>query len=280
MKRSIRIIAAVCGILPCLVSVGCGEAVSTYASADMGSTVNTEQTEITETRVPTQELSATTKHTEPAPTEAPTEPEPAPEQTPTPDDPAGAELFEWNLILVNPWNKIPDGFTVELKNMGYGHYIDRRAYDDWQAMFDAAYGAGYAPVVCSSYRTHETQTYLYWNKVEEYRGYGYEESEAQRLAGGWVAVPDTSEHQLGLALDIVDSNYRGLDRAQEDTAAQKWLMENSYKYGFILRYSSDKSDITGINYEPWHYRYVGKEAAKEIYEQGVCLEEYLESKQG
>ncbi len=167
---------------------------------------------------------------------------------------------------------------MELKDIGYGQYIDARIYDAWEDMFDAAYAAGVQPVVRSSYRSHDTQTYLYWNKVEEWRGYGYEESEAQRQAGKWVAYPGTSEHQLGLALDIVDSGFRELDWAQENTQTQKWLMENSYKYGFILRYPYDKMDVTGINYEPWHYRYVGKEAAKEIYEAGVCLEEYLEMK--
>ena len=90
-----------------------------------------------------------------------------------------------------------------------------------------------------------------------------------------MARPGTSEHQLGLALDIVSTSYTNLDKKQERTKEQKWLMANSYKYGFILRYPSDKCDITGINYEPWHYRYVGKAAAKEIYEKGICLEEYL-----
>ena len=97
------------------------------------------------------------------------------------------------------------------------------------------------------------------------------EAEAAR----WVAKPGTSEHQTGLALDIVAAGYQILDEEQEDTAEQKWLMENSWKYGFILRYPSEKSDITGIGYEPWHYRYVGKAAAADIYRTGVCLEEYL-----
>ena len=97
------------------------------------------------------------------------------------------------------------------------------------------------------------------------------EAEAAR----WVAQPGTSEHQTGLALDIVAAGYQILDEEQEDTAEQKWLMENSWKYGFILRYPSEKSDITGIGYEPWHYRYVGKAAAADIYRTGVCLEEYL-----
>jgi len=98
---------------------------------------------------------------------------------------------------------------------------------------------------------------------------GYSEENARTEVGKVVAVPGTSEHQLRLAVDIVDIEN------QEKTAVQKWLMENSWRYGFILRYPNDKSDITGIVYEPWHYRYVGKEAAKEIYDLDVCLEEYL-----
>ena len=90
-----------------------------------------------------------------------------------------------------------------------------------------------------------------------------------------MAPPGTSEHQTGLALDIVAASYQLLDEGQEDTAEQQWLMANSWKYGFILRYPSEKSDITGIGYEPWHYRYVGRAAAAEIYHSGVCLEEFL-----
>jgi len=100
-------------------------------------------------------------------------------------------------------------------------------------------------------------------------------SPVEAEAARWVAKPGTSEHQTGLALDIVAAGYQILDEEQEDTAEQKWLMENSWKYGFILRYPSEKSDITGIGYEPWHYRYVGKAAAADIYRTGVCLEEYL-----
>lgn len=100
-------------------------------------------------------------------------------------------------------------------------------------------------------------------------------AKAPEEAGKVVAVPGTSEHQLGLAVDIVDTNYQILDEAQENTAVQKWLMEHSWEYGFILRYPSDKGHITGIIYEPWHYRYVGREAAREMYEQGLCMEEYV-----
>ena len=91
----------------------------------------------------------------------------------------------------------------------------------------------------------------------------------------WVARPGTSEHQAGLAVDIVSVEYQVLDEGQEDTPLQQWLMAHCWEYGFILRYPTDKSDLTGVGYEPWHYRYVGEEAAKAITEQGICLEEYL-----
>ena len=91
----------------------------------------------------------------------------------------------------------------------------------------------------------------------------------------WVARSGTSEHQTGLAVDIVDMSYQILDKKQESTPVQKWLMVHCAEYGFILCYPTDKSALTGINYEPWHYRYVGAEAAKEIMESGLCLEEYL-----
>ncbi len=105
------------------------------------------------------------------------------------------------------------------------------------------------------------------------QGYSYEE--AEELAGQVVAVPGTSEHQLGLALDLVSSEYRKLDEEQENTKGFKWLKEYSWEYGFILRYPNGETDITGIIYEPWHFRYVGLEAAKEITEAGLTLEEYL-----
>ena len=104
---------------------------------------------------------------------------------------------------------------------------------------------------------------------------GYSRERAETEAGEQVAIPGTSEHQLGLAVDIVDISYQLLDRSQEDTAVQKWLMEHSWEYGFILRYPDGKSEITGITYEPWHYRYVGRENAEQIYRRGFCLEEYL-----
>lgn len=182
---------------------------------------------------------------------------------------------DWNLILANPWNKIPEDFTVELTEIGGGHKVDSRIVSDLNSMMSDLRSAGHSAFVCSSYRTNNHQTNLYNNEVNDYRNRGYSDEDAAVEAAKWVAIPGTSEHQTGLAVDIMSSYYLVLDRGQEDTAEQKWLMANSYKYGFILRYPNDKSEITGIYYEPWHYRYVGKEAAKEIFDRGICFEEYL-----
>jgi D-alanyl-D-alanine carboxypeptidase len=186
-------------------------------------------------------------------------------------------LSDWRLILVNPWNFLPSTYSVSLVEIENEQSVDERCASELQEMLADCRLAGYSPFICSSYRSYEKQEQLYNNKVNKLIARGYSESEAKKEAATVNAVPGTSEHQLGLAVDIVDKNYQELDEEQEDTAVQKWLMSNSWKYGFILRYPNEKSEITGIIYEPWHYRYVGKEAAKEIYESGMCLEEYLES---
>lgn len=181
---------------------------------------------------------------------------------------------KWNLLLVNPWNPVPDGFSVELENLDNGS-VDKRCYPQLQQMMDDCRAEGLSPYICSSYRTQELQQELLDNQISAFRNQGYDEDEAYRLAAREVAVPGTSEHQLGLAVDIIDASNWNLDESQEHTPAQQWLMANSWRYGFILRYPNDKSDITGIIYEPWHYRYVGYDVAKEIHERGICLEEYL-----
>ncbi len=182
------------------------------------------------------------------------------------------------ILLVNPWNFLPEDYDPEIVEVtGWWWKSHAVCHDALQEMLQACRDAGLTPYIGSAYRTHGDQIWLYNNKIQRLMAEGYSEAEANRLAGTVVAVPGTSEHELGLAFDLVDDSYRDLDEAQENTAVQKWLMANSWKYGFILRYPSSKSEITGIIYEPWHYRYVGKTAAKEIYDSGLCLEEYLES---
>lgn len=180
----------------------------------------------------------------------------------------------WNLILVNRWNQIPEDYQVNLTELSNGECVDTRIYPDLQAMFDAARNAGIYPIIVSGYRTAEYQQSLMDDKIEEYEMQGYSASQAQKLAEEQVASPGTSEHQLGIAVDInADPEKSTSDEVYE------WLHQNSYKYGFIIRYPSEKADITGTIYEPWHYRYVGEEAATDIYTQGICLEEYLGNSQ-
>ncbi len=208
----------------------------------------------------------------PAPSETVT-PSTAPTPTPTPEPSPDPTL--WNLRLVNATHALPDDFTVEVTKLRSGHAIDSRAYPDLQDMMDAARSEGLSPIICSSFRTMETQQRLFQNQIDAYVSRGYSQDDAAREAAVWVAIPGTSEHQLGLAVDIVDESYQLLDEQQEQTPVQQWLMAHCHEYGFVLRYPTDKSEITGIGYEPWHYRYVGKEAAAEIMAQGLCLEEYL-----
>lgn len=217
------------------------------------------------------------------PKPAGTETAPAPSsQEHAPEDPSAPkkellfpEAEDWQILLVNPWNEMPEDYEVTLKSLDNGMKVDERAYDSLMAMLQACREAGLAPKVCSAYRTQSKQTYLYNNKIARLRNAGYSKAAAEKEAGRWVARPGTSEHQLGLALDIVSTSYQSLTKKQEKTAEQKWLMEHCWEYGFILRYPNEKSEITGIGYEPWHYRYVGLDVALDLRDSGLCLEEYL-----
>ena len=188
--------------------------------------------------------------------------------------PAGVE--EWQMLLVNGDNPLPEDFTVELAPLENGMKADKRIYADLTAMLKDCRAAGLKPKICSAYRDAATQTRLHKNKIARLRAAGFGREEAEREAARWVAAPGTSEHQIGLALDLVSESYQILDEKQAETPEQQWLMAHSWEYGFILRYPTDKSEITGIGYEPWHYRYVGRPLAAAIYESGLCLEEYLE----
>ena len=177
---------------------------------------------------------------------------------------------EWNLILVNKNHKIPYNYSPELIELSNGEKVDVRIYPDLQKMFDDARAAGLQLFVRDGYRTGDEQKAIMNDKIAAYETEGYSKKEAKALAKTYVAEPGTSEHELGLSVDI-NSESSG---ASQD-AVYEWLDENAYKYGFIKRYPADKTDITGIDNEPWHYRYVGYEAAKEMKEQNLCLEEYL-----
>ena len=178
---------------------------------------------------------------------------------------------EWYLLVVNRWNSIPEDFSITLTELSNGKKIDSRIYSYLQEMFDAAREEGIYPIVREGYRTTEEQQEILNAKVQTYIKEGYSRSRAVSIAKEWVAVPGTSEHQLGIAVDI------NADQAKSSNEeVYEWLAENAYKFGFILRYPQGKASITGTMYEPWHYRYVGKDVAEEIFIKQICLEEYFD----
>lgn len=196
----------------------------------------------------------------------------------------GIRVYGWlsqqhqmeNLALVNPWNSVDAAdYTPRLRGVRDGHELDRRCVDALEEMLADCEAAGNSPVISSAYRSRETQQQLYDSKVQQLIAAGTDAEAAPELAAREVARPGASEHELGLALDIVDRDYQNLDAAQANTSTQKWLMDNSWRYGFILRYPEGSEEITGYVYEPWHYRYVGQSAAEQIYLLGITLEEYL-----
>ena len=171
---------------------------------------------------------------------------------------------DWMYILANPWNDIGD-YTPELASLE-GQQFDVRIVDDMQAMAEAARNEGLSVVLSSGYRSFETQTYLYNRKVSQYG-----EAVAQTI----VAKPGTSEHQTGLCCDITDRYYEMKDASLENTPMYRWMSEHCDEFGFIVRFPKGKEDVTGIIYEPWHFRYVGVEAATYIMEHDLTLEEFL-----
>lgn len=189
-------------------------------------------------------------------------------------------VSDWNLLLVNDWNGMSSGYesTVTFVSAGNRNQkVDSRILENLKAMLEA--GKTYGIDVQSGYRSAEHQGNLYWRQVQSRRNAGWSELAAQKAAGQVVKRPGYSEHNTGLAVDLGGSGNFRLEQDFENTAAFKWLIENCADYGFILRFPKGKEAITGVIYEPWHYRYVGKEAAREIMDSGICLEEYLEKHQ-
>lgn len=187
-----------------------------------------------------------------------------------------------NILVVNPWNPVPADFSTDLVALSTdygveGSQVDRSCLNALIAMIDDCNASAGRAYVLSSYRSYAHQERTYQRKVTEYLNQGYTQADAEREAATIIARPGTSEHHLGLAVDIVDTTLWALEEEQENLPAQIWLMNNSWRYGFILRYPKDKIDVTGVIYEPWHYRYVGTELAKELFETGLTVEEYIDT---
>ena len=182
----------------------------------------------------------------------------------------------WNLTLVNGSHPMKEKYVPELTEIQPGHSVDTRIANAARKMLADADEAGLHVQICSAYRSVERQEQVFGQSMKERvkEGMGYWEAYEETALN--VALPGTSEHALGLALDLISNQYTELDEKQETTAEAKWLKENCHKYGFILRYPPEKTNITGIIYEPWHYRYVGEEHAAKIMELGITLEEYMQ----
>lgn len=178
---------------------------------------------------------------------------------------------DWRLLLVNSTHPLADDYSVDLTELRNGQSVDTRILSDLQEMFDAARSEDIYPIVSDAYRTREDQQTLMDDVIQNYEDEGYSSEEASSKAEQVIAKPGTSEHETGLAIDIAGDD----DYDQDTDSVLEWMNSNAYKYGFILRYPSGKESVTGAEAENDHYRYVGKEAAKVIHDQGICLEEYL-----
>ena len=184
---------------------------------------------------------------------------------------------DWKLVLINKQHPVPDDYTFKLgdiKTIKGNMQCDERIIEELLAMMQAAKEDGVTLAICSPYRDLNRQKYLFNRKIEIYMSNGMSYMEAYSISSQAVTVPGASEHQIGLAIDIVSDDYVTLDEGFADTQAGKWLAEHSYEYGFILRYPKGKEYITSIEYEPWHFRYVGKEAAAVMAEENLTLEEF------
>ena len=178
---------------------------------------------------------------------------------------------DWRLLMVNSTHPLTDDYSVDLTELRNGQSVDTRILSDLQEMFDAARSEDIYPIVSDAYRTREDQQTLMDDVIQNYEDEGYSSEEASSKAEQVIAKPGTSEHETGLAIDIAGDD----DYDQDTDSVLEWMNSNAYKYGFILRYPSGKESVTGAEAENDHYRYVGKEAAKVIHDQGICLEEYL-----
>ncbi len=184
------------------------------------------------------------------------------------------ESSDWRLVLINKQHPIPDGYDFELGTIVGSMMCDKRIISDLLAMMQAARSDGVNLVIKSPYRPDSRQETNFNARIKKYMGQGYSYMEAYKRTSQVITVPGASEHQVGLALDITCDTYDELNEGFGDTKAGEWLAEHSCEYGFTLRYPEGKEYITSIDYEPWHFRYVGREAATIMRDESICLEEF------
>lgn len=199
---------------------------------------------------------------------------------PLSQDQTDAPYDDWRLIIVNKQHPIPDNFSLSCERVAENQFADSRMADQLLAMLDAAKQDGVPLYIVSSYRSLQRQQTLYQQTYNDHLASGMTPQQAKVATEAYQAPPGTSEHATGLAFDIVGAEWfnthTDLTTDFDQTPAYEWLYTHAPEYGFILRYPKDKEEITGYSYEPWHYRYVGKENARAIMQQGITLEEYVQ----
>lgn len=177
-------------------------------------------------------------------------------------------------ILVNGKYCLPEDYKPQLTEAvpGSGQYLDHRVAPYYYQMYKAAKADGITLTPISGYRSYQRQKNNFENRIASNMSAGYDRVEATKIAATVIMIPGASEHNAGLAMDICS-----LSNSFEHTKEFEWLDKHAAEYGFILRYPKDARSraITGVVYEPWHYRYVGVEAAKEIKARGITFEEYV-----
>ena len=192
---------------------------------------------------------------------------------------AAAMLADPMMVLVNHTNKMPDNYTFDTKECGAQTAVNKTlqtpACDAFLEMQKAAAADGVTVWMQSGYRSVKYQTGLYERKTKYYTDRGYDTATAKEMAAAVVNPPGYSEHNCGLAADLNSPEHTGLDEGFENTTAFRWLCEHAVEYGFILRYPKGAEDKTEITYEPWHWRYVGRENAAKISASGLCFEDYI-----
>ena len=269
-------------------AAGCGKSATDETNENQTGTTAIVTTETEETTAeitePVTEATTSEPTTEPTTTQAVTEPLTTAPTTVTVSEATTAastrkiinlSAVPWYLVLANGDNQLPDDFTVndaDIMGHGYSGYkfsLDSRIVDIWNQMYLDAQSEGYNIAANSSFRLISDQKILFEREVSKFTAKGYSRADAEVLAAKSVMYPGCSDHNLGLAVDILSTYVNG-----ESAPEFKWLCENAENYGFVLRYPKDKEAITKVKYEPWHWRYVGVEAAKEMNSLNMCLEEY------
>ena len=232
--------------------------------------------------------SAETLPPEPTPEAPASTPEPAvetPAPTPEPaldlNTPAGRaaalglpappdiDIDSWEFILANEYNSIGE-YAPQNPTMLEGQQLDERIIEAMKAMVQDTRDQNLSVFLSSGYRSYSDQRYLYNKKKAEYPPDGKDSN------GRWIVLPPgTSEHQTGLCCDITYAYVNPKDTSLAETPMFQYMSAHCHEFGFIVRYPEDKQEVTGVMYEPWHFRYVGVEAATYIMEHGLCLEEFV-----